>query len=336
MPTLKRLDALNAAAALVALGLAVAVAARPAVAPVRRDEEAATFTARVRPEPLGGGRVGLRDATGALVELKRFERIASGSLVADGLLDALCERDRIAAFSAHAHDAAPYRYRFVDKPILPLDLDVEKLLSHKLDLFVFNGVSQLEKIEQLRRAGVTVFDLGEMRGLQTLEDHARAIGVLIGAPERGAEFAETFDRRMRAVAGGLPSERRRGAIYIGLHGDQLFGGGRGTSYDDVLRFAGLRNVAAERYEGWPRFTPEQVIALDPEVVVTQSGMREHLCEVFGLARISACQPQGRVVELPAALLVNPGVVMLEATERLRHAVYGAAFEPDTTHAEATR
>jgi iron complex transport system substrate-binding protein len=331
MHRLSRMDVLNAAAVLVALALAVTAATAPTPARSAQRRDGWTLIAKSRTEPLGNGRFGLRDATGTLVELRDFRRIGAGSLVADGLLEALCEPERVIAYSSHAPDDSPLAFRFAGKPAMPFDLNIEKVLQHKLDLFVFNGVSQRGKIDQLREAGITVFDLGEMRGLGTLLENARSLGELLGAPERAERFAQSFERRMRSVGAHVPEEKRRRGIYLGLHGDRTFGGGKLTSYDDVLTSAGLINAAAEAYEGWPRYTPEQVIALDPEVVVTQSGMESHLCNVFGLGRIAACGPGGLVVGLPAPLLVNPGVAMLETTEALHRAVYGKTrFQREAT------
>jgi iron complex transport system substrate-binding protein len=316
-----RIDWLNASAVSLALALAVAAATAPTPGKQARRSDGFAVTARTELEPLGDGRVGLRDATGTRVELSEFRRIASGSLVADGLLEGLCERDRLVAFSAHADEDSPLRYRFAGKPTVPFDLSVERMLELRPDLFVFNGISQRAKVEQLRRAGVQVFDLGEMRGLGTLLQNARSVGALIGDAERGERFARAFERRMRSIGERIAPAERRGALYLGMHGDQLFGGGRDTSYHDVIESAGLIDVAAPHYEGWPKYTPEQVLALAPEVVVTQDGVREHLCEVFGLSSLPACGPSGLVVGLSPALLVNPGVAMLDAAEALHRAVY---------------
>ncbi len=323
MRSLNVIGWINGAAVCLALLLAMVAAALPS--PAARAARRADWSMIAKSEPidLGDGRQGLRDASGAVVELRRFQRIASGSLVTDGILAALCEPDRLVAFSSHAHDAdSPYSYRYAGKPALPFDLSVEKLLNLKLDLFVFNGVSQAAKLEQLRRSGITVFDLGEMRGLSTLLPNIRTIGALIGEPERAARFAESFERRMSSVGAHVPTQGRKRAMYVGLHGDKLFGSGRGTSYHDVLTHAGLINAAAEHFDGWPRYTPEHMLMIDPDIVVTQSGMAHQLCDMYGLEKLKACNDQGMVVELPAAMLVDPGLAMLDATEALHRAVFG--------------
>jgi iron complex transport system substrate-binding protein len=123
-------------------------------------------------------------------------------------------------------------------------------------------------------------------------------------------------------------------MYLGTHGGQLFGGTRGTSYHDVLVHGGLVDAAAERYEGWPALTSEQVLELDPELLVTAEGKADELCHIPGLERLRPCRGEGRIVEVPAAVLIDPGTPMLEAAEAVRRAVHGPPPDPEAM--EATR
>ena len=104
------------------------------------------------------------------------------------------------------------------------------------------------------------------------------MGWLVGRPEAAQELERSFRERLGAVARHVPPAQRRSGLYLAIHGSQLFGGTRGTSYHDVLRFGGLLDVAASEHEGWPSFAPEQLLAYDPELIVTQLGMGSALCQ----------------------------------------------------------
>jgi ABC-type Fe3+-hydroxamate transport system substrate-binding protein len=127
---------------------------------------------------------------------------------------------------------------------------------------------------------------------------------------------------MRAIARDVPATARRTAIYLSVYGNTLMGGTAGTTYYDVLTHAGLIDRAAEAYRNWPHYRPEQVLALDPDIIVTRSGMAETLCGQPGLTRLRACQAPGFVIEVDAFALDDPGAGMLVAAESVFSAVYG--------------
>jgi iron complex transport system substrate-binding protein len=176
-------------------------------------------------------------------------------------------------------------------------------------------------VARLREAGLVVFDLGEMRGLSTLVPQIHELAEILGHPERGERFADAFIEQMNEVAADVPLSSRLRAIYVGAYGDNLFGGALETSYHDVLVGAGLLD-AASSYRGSPQYTAEQVLTMDPDVIVTSVGMRQRLCARPGLAMMRACKGRARIVEIDGDLLSDPGPWMVEAARLIRSAVYG--------------
>ena len=317
----------NAACAVLAVGASTAAAvlgASPA-APARQSGPRDALAA-VEPVRTAEGGLALADATGTLVPLAPYTRIASGSPLADPLLLELCAPIQVVAFSARAplsRDA----YRFAGKPSLDPTRRVEHLLELRPDLVLVNSLGDTSWIQQLRGAGVVVFDLGHMLGVETFLRNVSAIGWLVGRPEAARELATSFRARLEAIARHLPATSRRGALYVGVHGNELYGGTRGSSYHDVLSYAGLDDVAARDYQGWPSYDPEALLTLDPEVIVTQLGMRAALCGRAELGRLRACGERGSVLEVDAQLLSDAGLGMLEAAERIHDLAYPAAANP---------
>jgi iron complex transport system substrate-binding protein len=274
----------------------------------------------VEPLRTADGKLALLDATGAQIELRPYHRIASGSPLADPLLLELSAPTDIVAFSARAPlSREPYRY--AGKPSLEPTRRVESLIALQPDLVLLNSLGEHNRIEQLRGAGITVFDLGAMWGVQTFLRNVSAIGWLVGRPEAARELGRRFVTRLEAIAKGLPAASRRGALYVGVHGNDLYGGTRGSSYHDVLSYAGLVDVAAKDYQGWPSYDPEALLSLDPEVIVTQSGMHAALCERAELGRLRACGPSGQVIEVDAQLLSDAGLGILDAAEQIHRLAY---------------
>lgn len=292
-----RANAVNGAAVALALAASIALAAR------------------TRP-PTDDRGPAIEDATGARVAVRGYRRIASASTVADRLLLELCEPSRVIAVTS-ASASGPDGYRYAGRaPIARLD-DVERIAVLAPDLVLVHNVADARRVERLRDAGLTVFDLGPLRGVASLPDDARRVATLCGAPERARPWIRTFQRRLSAIARDVPAEDRRGAIYLAEYAGHLYGGARGTSFHDVLTYGGLRDAAAG-YEGWPQYSVEQMLALDPELIVTRRGMRRTVCA--RVPSLGACRRRD-VVEIDGALLDAPGPGILEAAEAVHAAVY---------------
>jgi iron complex transport system substrate-binding protein len=241
-------------------------------------------------------------------------------VIADGLLLELSDPERILALSGYGAEHLPYGYRYAGRKLVQSERDTEGILALHPDLVLFHSFGSPARVALLREAGVAAFSLGEMRGVVTFLANARTVATLLGHPERGERFATNFLRRFNQVAADLDPAKRRRALYLGSYGNRIYGGAAGSSYHDVLEHAGLID-AAKGYEGWPQYSPEQVLSLDPEVIVTKPGMTSVICRTAGLERLAACARNG-FVEIDSDVLDDPGLLMLDAAEAVYDRVYG--------------
>ncbi|MDB4972263.1 MAG: hypothetical protein JWN48_604 [Myxococcaceae bacterium] len=320
-----RLDLLNGCALLLTLAVSMVGSgwSRPAL-PMRAPESALAGASAPRVEHLADGEPALRDARAVLVPLRAYRRIASATLVSDRVLADLCEPERIVAFSRSAA-STPSAHRYVGKPSLGARDDVERVLSVKPELLIVSNLVDASFLARVEDHGVRVFVLGATEGLDTLSTDIAALGLLIGAPERAAGYARSLRQRLANVAHAVPPGARPRALYLSIYGAKLFAAGAATSYHDVLEFSGLTDAAgAAGLRGWPELSAERVLALDPEVLLTRTGMSALLCRHPGLDRLRPCRGQGRLIELNGALLDDPGPAMLEATEALYEAYWRGA------------
>jgi len=294
------------------------------------NQRAEPAAARVEPGAhvelvqLAHGERGLRDASGHVTPLRPYRRIAAGGGVADELLLALSEPERVVALTQYARTHQPRGYLYGQRAELPSKIDLERLRELKLDLLVLNHLGAPAELERVRDAGIEVFDLGEMRGLSTLAKNCLMLGTLLGDEARGKLLFEQLERRMRAVAADIPAAQRKHALYVSAYAGQLFGGAAGTSYHDVLTAAGLVDVAVPLYRDWMHYDPEQVLLLDPEIIVTSTTSASQLCRMAALDRLRACRTpdQRGIVDIDEAAIGNPGLGMLDAAEAIRDRVYG--------------
>jgi iron complex transport system substrate-binding protein len=284
-----------------------------------------------QPVPLPGGGFGIADAAGHLVPLRDYRRIVSTSILSDRLLMDLAEPDRVLGVGRTSVKTAPGRWRFAGKPVVDGMGPLESIIALKPDLVLINVFGADGRIDMLRAAGIEVFNLGQLHGLATLLPTAEVIGALLGDPGRGRQWAHDFQARIERVAAPLGNRPRLRAVYLSVYAGHILGGTRGTSYHDVITHAGLIDAAAEAgFHDWPQFRAEQVVALDPDVIITKDGMSEAVCSAPGLEALRACGKgprAGRVVTMPDELIEDPGAGMLDATERLFDRAYPPSTQP---------
>lgn len=319
---MRRVEWLNAAAAITALVVASLIMGFDNQPSANRGDHH-TEASELRFTELPDGSRALIDATGQAIALRDYNRIVGGSIVARSLLGELCSKERIAAVISAGIDDAPDAHRFSGLPQIDRMNSTEQLLALKADLVIVNSLGSLPHIERLREAGLSVFALGNMRGVDTFLRDTRQISVLLGRPERGARLADGFSRRIENVASDIAAPRRKSGIYLSAYGTQMFGGTVGTSYHDVLRYGGLTDAAADGFSGWPQYTAEHVLSIDPEIIIGPEGIAQMICSGAPLNRLRACSnDRAGFVELRSSWLEDPSMVMLDVAESIREAVYG--------------
>ena len=263
----------------------------------------------------------IEDATGERIAVRDYARIVSTSTIADQVLIEIIEPNRLLAVSGHTLRTQESR-TYKDKIGVERARDIETIIELRPDIVFINNFIDRRQVERLKDAGLNVFDMGEMRGLETLVPNIRQLAAVLDVPERGQELADDLLRQLEAVSADVsPQDRRRG-LYVGIHGDRLYGGTAGTSFHDVLVAGGLIDMAAEAgFRGWPAFTNEQLLSLDPPWIITNPGTERSLCRHPGFQSLSACRT-GQVRSIETHLLTDPGLGILQAAEAVHAVVYG--------------
>lgn len=262
------------------------------------------------------------DARGQRVPVSAYQRIVSLNTVADHLLLQLVEPERLVGvtyYSVHTH---PDGWRFGERAAINTSKSVEKVIALRPDLVVASKFADESYMSRLREHGIFVADLGEMRGVEDTLFNIQTLATLLELPQRGAQLADQYRRELFALEARVKARSRPEGIYLTILGDALFGGTKNTSYADLLYFGGVRDAAAiAGYTGWPQYSPEQVLTLDPELIVTSLGRRKLICGHALLRTLSACR-QGQVFELRSKIHSDAGLGIVKAAQDLQTLVYG--------------
>jgi iron complex transport system substrate-binding protein len=310
-----KLQALNIVALLVALVLAMVGAT------FKQELDLAQGEVVMAPEAAPGA-TEVVDARGQTIPVRDYQRIVSLNSVADPILLELVAPDRLLAVTGYTVGQHPEGYRFAGRTAVARSSDLETILSLKPDLIITSQFAEEPFMARLRERGIPVFDPGEMRGVDTTVHTIRVLGQLLGRTEQADRIEADYRLRLAALRNAVPDAERVPAVYFTIYGDLLYGGTTGSSYGDVLHYAGILDLAAANgYRDWPQYSPEQLLELDPSLVITQSGMAAVICGHSTLRELPSCQAGGRMVEVSAEYLSDAGLGIVHGALQVQALVY---------------
>ncbi len=257
--------------ALVALGLALALLTTPVAGALVADPPAPDHTTGEAASTPGGDcsfPVTRTDATGTAVTVsERPARIVTLNPSAAQTLWEVGARDRVVGISEFAaylngtDDLA--RVNTADGGV-----SVERTVALAPDLVFAPGTIPNETVDSLRAKGLRVVALETSTSVAGVASKTELIGRLVGSCAGAARTNAWMERNVAAVERAVAAEPRPRALYV-FSGE--FTAGEGTFIHDVMRTAGLRNVAAEAgIAGYARISREVVRERDPEWLVRNS------------------------------------------------------------------
>ncbi|PYV40544.1 MAG: cobalamin-binding protein [Acidobacteria bacterium] len=180
---------------------------------------------------------------------------------------------------------------------------VLKLAGLGLPVFV-TAPRSVEKIFE------TVLDAGR------ITDRAREAEQLV------SNMRERLDEVRRRLA-GLPPTR---AFFMTWF-DPLLAPGKNTFENDVLRQAGVESITADIEEFYPRYSLEQILARDPEAILTVEHNTRSVADlkrIAGWNRLSAVR-KGRVYVL-SEVIQHPSPRFVEGVEELARKLHPERFQ----------
>ena len=147
----------------------------------------------------------IEDATGQPIAVRDYARIVSTSTIADQVLIEIIEPDRLLAVSGHTLRTQESR-AYADKIGVERARDIETIIELRPDIVFINNFIDRRQVERLKDAGLNVFDMGEMRGLETLLPNIQQLAAVLDVPERGKELADDLMARLDAVSGDIAAD----------------------------------------------------------------------------------------------------------------------------------
>ncbi len=213
------------------------------------------------------------------------------------------------------------------------ETNLEQILALEPQVIVMSKMAQTqEQVEALEKAGIRVLisDAQDIEGVYT------AIGML-GRLTGRQEEADTLIAEMREGFASVSAQagEGRGTVYFEVSPLEwgLWTAGNGTFMDELAAICGLSNAFSD-VSGWSEISQEQVIARDPDYIVTISGYDgqgptpvEEIMSRTGWESLKSVSG-GRVYQADSDSISRPGPRLLDAARDLMKFMNaGAAQEP---------
>jgi iron complex transport system substrate-binding protein len=201
----------------------------------------------------------------------------------------------------------------------------EVIVAARPDLVIASTAgNDRSAVVKLAALGLPVY-VTAPRSVDSIFESVGQIAHITGHAVEGDRVIGDMRRRLAAVAQRLEGTPRTKAFFVTWF-DPLLAPGRNTFETGVLRLAGVDSISAEVDEFYPRFSLEQVLARDPDVILTvrHSGKQmPDLRRLPGWQRLRAVR-SGRIYLLNE-VLQHPSPRFIDGLEELARLLYPERF-----------
>lgn len=210
----------------------------------------------------------ITDEAGNKVTLRHAPvRIASVTEGTDEILTALVPLSHLVLVTTYGQNP---QYSFVAAKIKKIpaitNATAEAILASHPDLVFLASYTQQGVVNQIRQAGVPVYELTDFNSIAQIEQNIVNVGTAVGAESTAQRIVANMKARLAAIhravmAAGTGQHR----TVLNAYSDHYVPG-RNTIVQDIITDAGATN-AAYPVSGWRTVTDEQLVALNPNVLV---------------------------------------------------------------------
>lgn len=199
------------------------------------------------------------------------------------------------------------------------EINTESVVALEPDLVLASQITTAEQVAGLEALGLTVYSVPNPGSFAELYALLLDIGILTGRTEGAQELVNALEARVTAVVEKVAAVEPVAVFYEIDASDPNapYTVGQGTFGDMLISAAGGANVAGDQ-PGWIQFSLEQLVALDPPVIIFASApfiptTAESLSTRPGWGSLSAIV-QGQVYSIDSDLVDLPGPRLVDGLE----------------------
>ena len=249
---------------------------------------------------------------------------------------ALTASDCEILYALGAGDLLVGRGEYCDYPAEVLDVpsvqsgyetNIEQIIALEPQVLIMSTMSQTdEQVQQLEAAGihVVVSDAQDIDGVYTA---INMIGTLTGKQDEAASVVESMQKTFDEIKANAGDGSKTVYFEVSPLEYGLWTAGANTFMDEIATMMGLKNCFSD-VEGWAEISEEQVLARNPDYIVTISMYYgegptpvEEIASRAGWENVTAVK-DGKILNLQNNELSRPAPRLAEGAKALYDFVYG--------------
>ncbi|MCE7791604.1 ABC transporter substrate-binding protein [Salipaludibacillus sp. CUR1] len=215
------------------------------------------------------------------------------------------------------------------------DMDPELILSLDPDVaFVqaYHEENHADILNQYEEAGIDVIVVEGGNSFEEVYETIQMIGEATGTDDRAEEIVGDMEERLEEIkdqAADIPEEDQKKVWVEVAPSPDIFTTGQGTFMHEMLEAINAVN-AAEEEEGWVNLNEEEIVMLNPDVIITTYGYyvddpQQEVLSRDGWTEVPAVQNE-RIHDVDNDTVTRPGPRLIEGVETLAELVYPDVFE----------
>lgn len=216
------------------------------------------------------------DRAGNTIKLpESTEKIISLNPAATQTLIDLGLADKIVAVDEYSMTYADSLAK--DIPVYSMyEPDQESIISLGADIVFTSGMVYAggdNPYINVVNAGVCVADIPSSSSIAGIQDDIRFIGECTGTEAEAEKIVLDMQNKVdsiKAIGDTIPEDKKKSVMFwLSVPGDDyptVYSIGKGTFLDEMINDIGAVNAGGSE-EGWPAFSEEAAIALDPDIIL---------------------------------------------------------------------
>jgi len=260
------------------------------------------------------------------------QRIISGMPAITEILYVINAQDRIVGVTTNCN--YPPEAKLKPK-VGGFFLNLEKVISLKPDLIILDKEAQDKEIKKFKHYKLKIYSINP-RSVRGVMDTILELGKVVGKRERAERAVEKMEQRINIVQEKVKNFRpklmevltlwnpgvskRKALVIVGM--DPLVVAGGGNFINDILKYAGVENVAKKAWTAYPQYSFEKLVSENPQYIIIPSNLatKQQIIADKRWQSLEAVRT-GRVLFINVDILSRPGPRVVDAIEQIAGFIY---------------